>query len=133
MIPSDTPLRMPNCGVIAVAVVAGTTYREAEDLFRTRFNKRANWRGKTQATQRTRVLEILGLTVVRQYARPRTTMRLWLDTYYDPDKTYELTVTGHAVAIKDGMLFDQQFTHGVDPRKSTYLRKYVRSWIEVYN
>ena len=133
MIPSDTPLNMPNCGVIAVAVLSGRTYREVEDLFREKFGRTAKWRGRTLATERTRALIRLGLTVQRTYAARRTTMKMWLDTHYDPDKTYELTITGHAVAIKDGLLCDQQFTHGVDPRKSTYLRKYVRSWIEIWN
>lgn len=127
MIPSDTPRHMPNCGVVAVATLAGISYADAHQLFRVTFNMPPRWRGRTQATQRRRIFKILGLPDDRIYGR--MTFRRWVAEVFDPAINYEVTITGHVVAIKDGMMFDQTYSHGISPHRSPYSRKYVRSWI----
>ena len=129
MIPSDTPLGLPNCGVVAVATLTGSSYSETEVLFRKHCNKKGNWRGRTTPPERQRVLRLLGVSVPRSYSDTRTNLRRWLSDVYDPAYTYEVTITGHAVAIKNGLLFDQSHGEGVLPHESPYLRKFVRSWV----
>lgn len=127
MIPKDTPFFMPCCGVVSVATLAEQPYRVVHDYIKDRGRKPNHWKGRTSSVERRYALIKFGVEFETKYYKPRyITFRRWLYDVYDPAHDYEVTVTGHSVAIKDGKLFDQHYRYGVHPLATIYLRKYVR-------
>lgn len=125
MIPKDTPQGLDNCGIAVVAMLAGVTYTEAESLFLLLCSKSDT----TTVWDRLEVMETLGLTALEEvHYRFKPTLYQWIEGTYKPHHDYHLTLTGHAVALRNGLLYDQVFRTGVPPLRSPYKRKQVTSY-----
>lgn len=125
MIPEDTPAGRDNCGIAAVAMLAGVTYKEAERLF-------MDLCGKCETTtvwDRHEVMEFMGLDVMEEkHYRSKPTLSKWYQDTYVPSSDYHVTITGHVIAMRRGLLFDQVFRRGIHPNRSPYKRKQVTSY-----
>jgi hypothetical protein len=125
MIPPDTPDGLDNCGVSVVAMLAGVSYEEASSLFLMLCSKS----DVTTVWDRLEVMECLGLTPLEErFYRVSPTLYSWVEDTYEPDFDYHLTMTGHTVALRGGLLYDQVFRSGVPPLRSPYKRKQVTSY-----
>jgi len=128
MIPEDTPVGMDNCGIASVAMLAGLTYRETEDVFIRKFNKRET----TTMFERVDVIRLLGLTVVEEmHYKKKPTLKLWINNTYDPQYDYHVSLTGHAIALRKNMLYDQVYTSGILPLSSPYTRKHISAYLKL--
>ena len=129
MIPLDTPAGMNNCGIAAVAMLAGVSYREAEHLFVTLCGKCET----TTVWDRLDVIDHLGLTVIREmHYRSKPTLKTWV-THYPTQHDYLVSMTGHAVAVRNGLLYDQVYRCGITPLQSPYTRKLIHSYVRLDN
>jgi len=128
MIPRDTPRGKDNCGIAAVAMLAGVTYEEAGRLF---FDlcKREDI---TSIWDRMLVMDALGLTVTHeQHYKDKPTLFRWYKDMYDPHYDYHVTITGHALAVRKHKLFDPEFPHGIRIEVGPYKRKRVTSYLRL--
>lgn len=128
MIPKDTPAGKDNCGIVTTAMLAGVSYREAETLFLSLCGKC----DYTTTWDRLEVMQHLGLTVlVEHHYGKKPSLISWLNDTYDPAFNYQVSMTGHVVALKDGLLFDQVFKKGVLPELSVYRRKHIHTYLKL--
>jgi hypothetical protein len=128
MIPEDTPVGKDNCGIATVAMLAGTTYSETERLFIDLFNKRET----TTMWERMDVIRLLGLTVQEEiHYKKKPMLSAWLSTVYDPRYDYHVSLTGHAIALRKNMLYDQVYTKGITPLLSPYKRKHISAYLRI--
>ncbi len=128
MIPSDTPTGRDNCGIVSVAMLAGLTYAETERMFMDLFNKS----DYTSIWDRMEVIHLIGLTVLEEkHYKYKPTLKNWLTTTYDPAHDYHVSMTGHAVTIRQHLLFDQVFTSGVPALQSPFTRKRISAYIKL--
>jgi hypothetical protein len=125
VIPKDTPPGLDNCGISVVAMLGGVTYEEAANLFLLMCDKS----DKTTVWDRLEVMECLGLTTLdEKFYRLKPTLCDWVNTTYDQSYDYHLTLTGHTIALREGLLYDQVFRLGIPPLRSPYKRKQVSSY-----
>lgn len=109
-VPSDDP-RGPNCGITAIAVFTGRPFADIKPMFE-RFHKRPGaWKGGTTRSQRHEVLRELGVRFERAVINRRVTLAT-AARMLPPGRLYMVTVTGHVVTLKDGIISDQ-----LGPRK----------------
>lgn len=128
MIPEDTPAGKDNCGIATTAMLAGVSYREAEALF-LRLCGKSDF---TTVWDRADVMQALGLTVLEEkHFGLKPTLKTWLHTHWNPASDYHVALTGHVVAIRDGMLYDQLFRWGIPALTSLYTRKRVHAHIRL--
>lgn len=128
MIPEDTPHGRDNCGIAAVAMLAKVSYAEAERLF---FDlcKRTDI---TSIWDRMEVIDALGLTVTKEiHYRNKPTLSQWSRHSYDPDYDYHVTITGHAIVVRQWKVFDTVFRQGIDLLGGPYKRKRVSSYLRL--
>jgi hypothetical protein len=122
VIPKDTPSGLDNCGVAVVAMLGGVTYTEAESLFLLLCAKS----DKTTVWDRLEVIDSLGLTSLQEkHYRFKPTLCSWISETLEPRYDYHLTLTGHVVGIRNGLLYDQVFRSGIQPLRSPYKRKQI--------
>lgn len=131
-IPPDTPLGMGNCGIIAVAMLAGVSHDvalAAVDNARlnrigTRALKKAElsrgfgdeWRGATTQMMRDHALQALGVGFETRHAQdggePRRQLRTMMRRL-GQGETCMVSVRGHTMILRDGRIFDQESPAGV--------------------
>lgn len=106
--PHDAPLRQGNCGVVAMCMFTDRPYDDvAPIMFRGR-------EGATRGTQRHQYKPAateLGFTVEVKDA-PRMTLGDFAETTKGQKGTHFVTVSGHAVCVWDGLIFDQNYPAG---------------------
>jgi hypothetical protein len=99
--------RGPNCGVTAVAVVAGITFNEAFYLLRKIGGRTRRWKGSTTVDQRAVALEQLGVQTKAWRLRDKMRLETWIRVRAEPGKTYMVRTTGHVQVVRDGWVMDQ--------------------------
>jgi hypothetical protein len=128
MIPDDTPYGRDNCGIAAVAMLANVSYAEAERLF---FDlcRRDN---VTSIWDRIIVIHKLGLRMTEEWHyRDKPTLVGWYRKEYDPAYDYQVTITGHALAVRKHKVFDPTFRKGWPLEDCPYKRKRVSSYLKL--
>lgn len=118
-LPTDGPLWAGNCGVIAVALMAGVTHADALAALKidpkggegfTRTGRRKSNLYSTCQWQRVKALEGLGLTVEqpvhRTDCRPRHRLAWWAKRLAW-GRNYMVRVNKHVVVVRDGLVYDQ--------------------------
>ena len=122
----DDQVTGPNCGVTAVSIAMGISFKQSWELHK-RVGKKSNkWKGSTFKQDRTKVLRLLGAkyrvldryTDITTYGREKNTKNLTLA--YNPitlqkyvkwccnfSSTYIITTTGHVQVVKGGWVIDQ--------------------------
>lgn len=136
------PRKEPHCGVLAVAIAAGVSFEDAWGTIKAQASYGASWRGRTYDADRSRALKALGASYVERFHVParmirgtchavaggryveRCTVATFARRHAKPGVTYLLTVGGHCVTLRDGIVADQ---HAVAPAaKHWAARKVIR-------
>jgi hypothetical protein len=125
-----TPRREPHCGVLSVAIAAGVTFERAWNVLKPMQAKPSAWRGRTYRYDRIAALKALGVSFTENLCIPAPLMRGLHPDYLrgqgyvprctiatfarkaKPGVTYSLSVAGHVVTLRDGMVADQ---NGIAP------------------
>lgn len=99
-----------NCGVTAVAAVAGVHFDEAFELIRKSRGAGDRWKGSSNNFDRKKALDALGVKYTQQPRTrgPKQTLRKWIEWNAKPDATYIVTTTGHVQVVKGSTVLDQQ-------------------------
>ncbi len=100
----------PNCGVTALAVSAGISFRKAWDTFRA-VNPRAyghnRWKGGTYTIDQSRALERLKIAFYRIPVE-KTNLKNFVRDYTQRDTVYMVTTGRHVQTVLNGHVIDQQ-------------------------
>lgn len=131
-IPPDTPLDMGNCGIVAVALLAGVSHDTAlaavDAARRNRIGTRAlksweldrgfgdGWRGATTQKMRDHALTALGVAFETHYQPDLGPHRMQLRTMarqMPSGETLMVSVRGHTMILSDGLIYDQEAPTGV--------------------
>lgn len=107
MFPKDAPLMQPNCGIVALAMFTGSTYAAAVATFEAR---NAAWIGGTYTFEYQNSAKKLGFDTA--LAADGMTLAALADSTKGKPETHFATVQGHAVAVWDGLIFDQNYPAG---------------------
>lgn len=102
-LPSDA-IFGPNCGVTAVAIVAGVPFATAWAQLGRGHGK--SWKGRTTHAQRIQALKVLGVSFDELEPR-RMTLETFVRRFAKPGARYMVRTTGHVQVVQDGMVADQ--------------------------
>lgn len=116
--PDDTPLHMPICGILGVAILTGVSFRKALGVFediRLEANPRARrygkgWKGYTNFSEQKEAFRRLGYNLGHFRLGDRT-LKHWALTA-DPHFPFYVQVRGHIMATHGPMIFDQDAPKG---------------------
>ena len=106
---TDDLRRKPICGVLAIAVAAGTSFAQATEAVKQNLlphQKRHG--GKTYHEQRLGALDTLGVKYVELPKPPKMTLARWYTEHAYLNKHYMVMTSAHIVTVKNGVLMDQQ-------------------------
>jgi hypothetical protein len=106
-VPADNRLG-PNCGVTAVAVLAGVSFQTAWDQIALIANRDGKWKGGTRHSERLAALNLLGVRYTEIHIPRKMRLRTvaaW--TMTTPGVRYMVRTTGHVQVIRDGIVLDQ--------------------------
>lgn len=123
--PSDATDGMPNCGLVAMAIVAGTTVEKAKDAYQNQHRvvygkyKRSNWKGSTSAMMLKRTLSV-GLGVVLRDVVAGDVMLKTFARRIPEGRTYYVITTGHAQIVRR----DAKGTYVADQRGVEHISNY---------
>lgn len=117
--------RGPNCGLTALAVVAGVTLAEATAAYVRQYPRRvgSNWKGGTRWKYTLQAAKHLGVRYVDDTPLDpsytcRIVKRMSLKTFVKkhalPGKRYMIRTTGHVQVVQDGMVIDQRGVRHID-------------------
>jgi hypothetical protein len=117
--------RGPNCGLTALAVVAGVTLAEATAAYIRQYPNYvgSNWKGGTRWTYTMQAAKHLGVryvddTPLEDGYNIRIVKRMSLKTFVKkhaiPGKRYMVRTTGHVQVLQDGMVIDQGGVRHID-------------------
>lgn len=115
----------PNCGLTALAVVAGVTLAEATAAYIRQYPRYvgSNWKGGTYWTYTMQAAKHLGVRYVDDTPLdPRYTIRIvkrmslktFVKKHALPGKRYMVRTTGHVQVLQDGMVIDQGGVRHID-------------------
>jgi hypothetical protein len=108
----------PNCGVTAVAIVAGVSLDEAMAVIRNIKNKSGRWKGSTRHNDRILALEHFKVPHKAYALHDRRKLFAWVRDRAEPGKLYMLRVTRHVVLVKDGWVLDQGGVKRIEQHRS---------------
>lgn len=122
--------RKPICGVLSVAMIAGTTFANATKAIKDNMlphQKRHG--GKTYVEQRCGALRQLGIGYREIKVEGRQTLRNVIRNYCRPGRTYMITTSQHVITYRDGEVADQAIIDHYEQHPAR--RCFVRHMIEV--
>ena len=112
-IPEDVPLRLPNCGLVAVCVLTGKPYWEVYNTVADRYGKNGNWKGSSWPHQLDYVLDLCGTKRSQEtWPEEKTLMAFFRDARFVRSATYMIHVTGHVIVVHRGRIYDQNTPEG---------------------
>lgn len=125
------PSHEPNCGVTAVAVIAGAPFGEAFAMIKRQHGYGPAWKGRTYLADRLQALDTLGVphrTIYRPAwnARGKHSLLHWARRL-PYGVTFMVDVTGHTVTLRDGCMVDQHTRSWTPVAVARCARKMVRS------
>lgn len=110
-LPADVKMG-PNCGVTAIAIVAGVSFNKAFAFIRDASGRAANWKGTTCIGDRRKAFHHFGIKVaeidVPTRREGRMTLRTWIDHRARKGVTYMIDTTRHVQVVRDGVVTDQR-------------------------
>ena len=115
----------PNCGLTALAVVAGVTLAEATAAYIRQYPNYvgSNWKGGTRWTYTMQAAKHLGVRYVDDTPLEdgynirivkRMTLKTFVKKHAIPGKRYMVRTTGHVQVLQDGMVIDQGGVRHID-------------------
>jgi hypothetical protein len=115
-LPADYDTLRPDCGVVAVAVIAGISYAKARELLAAEGKRDGRWRGGTSLAQREAVLRRLGFTL-HTVKVPRMRLETWALSRWarpeDQQQRYMVRVRGHVMLQQGLAVLDQRGRNNV--------------------
>jgi hypothetical protein len=131
-VPADTPTGMGNCGIIAVAMLAGVSHATAlaavDFARRNRIGTRAlkgqeltrgfgdGWQGATTQMMREHALSRLGVQFEPHHRPTQGNRRQQLRSFarsVPAGVAMMVSVRGHTMILQDGLIFDQEYREGL--------------------
>ena len=117
--------RGPNCGLTALAVVAGVTLAEATAEYIRVYPRYvgSNWKGGTRWDYTTQAAENLGVRYVDDTPLDphpllrivkRMSLKTFVKKYALPGKRYIIRTTGHVQVVQDSRVIDQGGVRHID-------------------
>lgn len=104
---------LPNCGIVAIAVVTGQHYRTIWDWFKKRNNHPAQWKGRTYFRDYSPVLHAFGVKFkMSEWVGDGITVEGFVDWHTKPNTTYMVRVAGHIFLLRNGIITDNTNKHG---------------------
>jgi len=103
----------PNCGLVAVALVAQKPLEEVTNLFRKMFKRSGNWRGRTSTAQQEAALIYYGVNY-KSLDFDVQTLKSWILNHADSSKQYIIGTTGHVQTVENGLVVDQRGCFEID-------------------
>lgn len=102
------PSHEPNCGVTTVAVITGRPFAEVFEWMRVEGKHNRAWKGRTTHAERVAAMKHFGATLGDTARANRgCTLGVWVRRWARRGTTYMVDVTGHAMAYRDGVFYDQ--------------------------
>jgi len=95
-----------NCGVTAVAVMAGVSFTEAWNELKAIRSAGSRWTGATSHADRQKALTGFGVSL-SNITVPRTTLSTFIKKHAKAGVRYMVRTTGHVQIVLDGMVLDQ--------------------------
>jgi len=117
---------LPNCGVTAVAIVTGQSYRKVWNWFVEKNNHSANWKGRTFAHQLPQAMAAFG-TKFKPCRACGMLVHGFAEWHTAPGRVYLINISGHHFVLKDGLIADNTKNHG-KPISVYGRRKVKRAW-----
>jgi len=123
-LPTDAT-RGPNCGLTALAVVAGVTLAEATAAYVRQYPRYvgSNWKGGTRWPYTMQAAKHLGVRYVDDMPldtrwacriEKRMTLKTFVKKHALPGKRYMIRTTGHVQVVQDNMVIDQGGARHID-------------------
>jgi hypothetical protein len=123
-LPTDAT-RGPNCGLTALAVVAGVTLADATAAYIRQYPRYvgSNWKGGTRWIYTLQAAKHLGVRYVddtpldTRYSfrvEKRMSLKTFVKKHALPGKRYMIRTTGHAQVVQDNMVIDQCGVRHID-------------------
>lgn len=123
-LPTDAT-RGPNCGLTALAVVAGVTLADATAAYIRQYPRYvgSNWKGGTRWIYTLQAAKHLGVRYVddmpldTRYAcriEKRMSLKTFVKKHAMPWHRYMIRTTGHVQVVQDGMVIDQCGVRHID-------------------
>jgi hypothetical protein len=106
----------PNCGVTAIAIVAGVSFETAWQVIGQ--HKSGNWKGRTYRHDRIAALKKLGVRFKR-LRQPSRTLQTFVTDHTVRGATYMVELGSHMVRV--GLVADQS---GVGPVAESWCRRH---------
>ena len=106
--PTDAQGDQPNCGVTAVATIAGKTVAEVFTYMKEKYGKRGHWKGRTQQKQVIDTLRDYGFTLDQRFIREGKKRGPQLQKQaFALNTIYLVWTTGHVQVVFDDKVYDQ--------------------------
>lgn len=102
---------LPNCGVTAVAIVTGQSYRKVWDWFVATYGKTNGWKGRTRSVQLARAMTAFGTQYKLLPARGLL-VHGFAEWHTIRDRTYLVYISGHFFVLYNGIIADNTKNHG---------------------
>ena len=115
-LPTDAT-RGPNCGLTALAVVAGVTLADATAAYIRQYPRYvgSNWKGGTRWTYTMQAAKHLGVRYVDDMPfNTRMSLKTFVKKHAMPWHRYMIRTTGHVQVVQDGMVIDQCGVRHID-------------------
>jgi len=123
-LPTDAT-RGPNCGLTALAVVAGVTLADATAAYIRQYPRYvgSNWKGGTRWTYTMQAAKHLGVLYVDDMPldtrydcriEKRMSLKTFVKKHAIPGKRYMIRTTGHVQVVQDNMVIDQAGVRHID-------------------
>lgn len=139
-IPADTPHNMGNCGIVAVAMLAGVSHADAlaaidkarraglgtNTWYGTRQHRKdfgKGWSGFTTHAMRVHALTTLGVTL--RDVLPGRQSLLKFARAADPSAKIMVRIARHVLTLHGGLLFDQYHRDGIPVADYPRARSFV--------
>lgn len=98
---------LPNCGVVALAIVTGQSYATIWEWAKARRNRTARWKGRMFTADLEPAMRRFKTRFYRADPRPkRVTLGAFAELHTIKGRTYLIRVPGHFLTLKDGIVID---------------------------
>ena len=127
--PTDAQGNVPNCGVTAVATIAGKSVAETFAYMKQKFSKRGHWKGRTSQKQVIDTLRDFGFTLEQRFIKGEKLGPALQRHLFQSDKLYLVWTTGHVQVVFSGKVYDQ--SGGFNMSEYWGRRKHIARIMEV--
>ena len=103
---------LPNCGVVAIAVMTGAHYTRVWNWFAKKQVKPSAWKGRTMRRHYEAASLAMGVRLERLIVNRRITVAKFVELHTLPDVAYMVRVSGHVFVVHNGVITDNSVYSG---------------------